>query len=357
MSNPAEVVNPSPGDTSQARFHRRWGRLKDPHVRALAWLLDAPDLLDPEAPQWDGRIASLATDVAQGGVDSWLHELDTDPQALHDALSLSPATRLGRYAENLLAFYFRWRGILFSHGLQVRAAPEGDGMDGAGCMEISKRKGRTIGEFDFLLWDHRALLHLELATKFYLFERAGRGDRDPGEDFIGPNLADTLSAKMHKILHRQLALATHPAAQAYLPQAIARSQALIKGWLFYPADLPTAPCAARGSPGVAQRHCRGIWCSLAAVEQLDAPAFLPLARLSWLAPARADDATVMDKTAVRDYLHRHFADDTMPMLVALMARHESAWYETNRCFIVPDDWRTRVHERNQRTVLRMDGDP
>ena len=28
-------------------FHRKWGHLARPHVRALAWLLDSPDLLDP----------------------------------------------------------------------------------------------------------------------------------------------------------------------------------------------------------------------------------------------------------------------------------------------------------------------
>lgn len=354
MPNPAETINAFSGESSQALFHRRWSHLRNPHVRALAWLLDAPDLLDAAAPQWGGRIASLATEVAGKGVGAWLSSLDADPSALHAALLLSPATRLGRYAESLLAFYFAWRGILFAHGLQVRIAREGDGTDGTGSAEASKRKGKTVGEFDFLLWDDQSLLHLELATKFYLFEQAD--GHDPGEDFIGPNLADTLGAKMHKILHRQLALATHPAAQAYLPQAVARSQALIKGWLFYPANLPIAPAEARGSPGVAQGHCRGIWCSLATIDQLDAPAFLPLARLSWLAPARAENAAVLDQTAIRNDLHGHFANDTMPMLVALMAPHEGAWYETNRCFIVPDDWRTRVHERNQRTVLQMESD-
>jgi hypothetical protein len=32
--------------TFQQQFHARWHCLRDPHVRALAWLLDAPDLLD-----------------------------------------------------------------------------------------------------------------------------------------------------------------------------------------------------------------------------------------------------------------------------------------------------------------------
>ncbi len=35
-------------DSYQAAFHRRWGHLRRARVRALAWLLDSPDLLDAE---------------------------------------------------------------------------------------------------------------------------------------------------------------------------------------------------------------------------------------------------------------------------------------------------------------------
>ena len=52
----------------QERFHRRWHWLTDPHVRALAWLIDAPSLLDPAAPQWAGRIAELASDAADAAL-------------------------------------------------------------------------------------------------------------------------------------------------------------------------------------------------------------------------------------------------------------------------------------------------
>ena len=40
----------APEPSYQAGFERRWGHLRRPHVRALAWLLDAPDLLDPALP-------------------------------------------------------------------------------------------------------------------------------------------------------------------------------------------------------------------------------------------------------------------------------------------------------------------
>ncbi|MEO8598457.1 MAG: DUF1853 domain-containing protein, partial [bacterium] len=47
---PTQALNkPALPATSQAGFHQRWGHLHDPHVRALAWLLSAPDMLDVQA--------------------------------------------------------------------------------------------------------------------------------------------------------------------------------------------------------------------------------------------------------------------------------------------------------------------
>jgi hypothetical protein len=91
-----------------------------------------------------------------------------------------------------MAFYFAAQGQLHAHGLQVRAS-----------------RTDTIGEFDFLLNAGDGLRHLEFATKFYLLDAAAASDFN---GLIGPNLADTLGAKMRKIFEQQLSLA-HPAAQ------------------------------------------------------------------------------------------------------------------------------------------------
>src|SRR5882757_9082161 len=95
----------------QLQFHERWGDLNDPHVRALAWLLYAPDLLDSHATQWQGRIATLAATLSSD-IDAWLHTLDRQPEALHRYLDLQPFARLGRYAEKLMAFYLEHQGML-----------------------------------------------------------------------------------------------------------------------------------------------------------------------------------------------------------------------------------------------------
>lgn len=315
-------------ETFQERFHRRWRQLNDPHVRALAWLLDSPDLLDPAAAQWQGRIASLSAGAGTAA-RPWLEELDREPAALHAFLDVQPFSRLGRYAEKLMAFYFLREERLVAHGVQVRAGKSG-----------------TIGEFDFLLHSDTGLVHWEFATKFYLLQPGESSDEGAckADYFVGPNLADTLGAKMAKILQRQLALSDHPAAQIHLPQAVSAAQALVKGWLFYPLgeSLP------EGALGLSAEHCRGFWCDLGQLDSLQATRFAVLPRLRWLAPARIPVAEVMDRDALRNLLAGHFLGDSMPVLVALLADQDGQAVETDRGFIVPADWRKRAGERFRR---------
>jgi hypothetical protein len=307
----------------QAQFHRRWNHLNDPHVRALAWLLDAPDLLNPHALRWQGKIATLSANASKDA-GSWLAALNQAPDALHDYLDVQPFMRLGRYAEKLLAFYFQHLGILVAHGVQVQAG-----------------KGNTIGEFDFLLRTDVALVHWEFATKFYLLEATG--ERQQADYFVGPNLADTLGAKMHKILSRQLLLAQHPAAQFHLPEPVESAQALIKGWLFYHDDDVPA-----GALGISENHCRGFWCAMSELDRLpQQQRYVVLPRLSWLAPAKVRIDQSLCRQSLQCMAANHFEHDTMPLLMAVVEPQDDFAIETNRGFIVPDNWRSRAEERLQ----------
>ncbi len=319
----ANLLSESNPDSFQACFHARWSSLHDPHVRALAWLIDAPDLLDSGAPQWRGKITTLPPNPLLAG---WLSALDNDPSRLKQYLALRPFERLGRYAEKLLAFYFLHLGTLVAHGVQVH---EGD---------------RTVGEFDYLLRDGGALVHWEFATKLYLLESSASGDH-----FVGPNLADTLLAKMGKILDRQLALGQHPAARAQLPAPIDRAQALIKGWLFYHGDDLPPP-----SLGLHPAHCRGWWCTLAEVAQIEPSGSLILSRLDWLAPQQAAAEKILDGHQTRLALQAHFSVDPMPVVVARMQMVGAVAREVSRGFVVPDDWRERAGQRAQRSFIAAD---
>jgi hypothetical protein len=328
------VTDQAPGspDTSldnyQAGFERRWAHLTRPHVRALAWLLDAPDLLDPASPHWQGRIATLGP-MAPETAD-WLAALEEDPIPLEAALGSRHYSRLGLYAEKLMAFYFAEHGKLVAHGLQVRA-----------------NRNDTVGEFDFLLRDGDDLVHLEFATKFYLLDATSAGADFNG--LIGPNLADTLGAKMRKIFDKQLSLARHPAAQPLLPQPVARAQALVKGWLFYPGDEASQTMA-----GISARHCNGFWMTLSQAQGLQGERFIIMPRLHWLAPLKApDDSTSLSLDEMLAALRDQMAQASAPVMVAVMRKaDQEGWLvEQRRGFVVPDDWRAQAAQRRQDGTL------
>ena len=303
----------------QGAFERRWGHLKRPHVRALAWLLDAPDLLDPADPHWEGRIASLGH--LPPAIDDWLNRIDADPTGLELELGSRVYTRLGLYAEKLMAFYYREHGMLVAHGLQVRAA-----------------RNDTVGEFDFLLdAGPDGVEHVEFATKFYLLEGEAASRFDT---FVGPNLADSLGAKMSKIFDKQLALGAHPAAQDVLPRPVVKARALVKGWLFYPAGR------LGGMDGISQVHCRGFWCALEEVGALAGEQYVVLPKLQWLAPYRGRDASV-SRDELMATLAAQFETMPMPVLVAVVREEAGVLIETGRGFIVPDNWRARAAFRQQ----------
>ena len=310
-------------DTYQSRFELRWPHLNNAHVRALAWLLDAPDLLDPASPHWQGRIASLGAMTPETA--DWLAALEQDPIPLTSALGTRHYSRLGLYAEKLMAFYFAEHGKLVAHGLQVRAS-----------------RNDTVGEFDFLLRDGDDLVHIEFATKFYLLDADAAGAGFNG--LIGPNLADTLGAKMRKIFDKQLSLAQHPAAQALLPQPVARAQALVKGWLFYPASH-----GAEAMDGISQPHCNGFWMTMTQARALPDGDYGIMPRLHWLAPLKSPLETGVSKQELLAALEDHMAQVAAPVMVAAL-RQQGEWLvEQRRGFIVPDDWRA------QAAVRRRDG--
>lgn len=299
-----------PPDNYQAGFARRWGGLRHPRVRALAWLLDSPNLLDAADPVWSGKVMTL--DAVTPAIERWLFALDSDPAPLDAAMGERAYTRLGLYAEKLMAFYFRAQGRLLAHGLQVRA-----------------NRNDTVGEFDFLL--DGGALHVEFATKFYLLQQADTGSLDA---LVGPNLADSLGAKMRKIIDRQLVLGQHPAAQAILAQPVERAQALVKGWLFYPHDRQGGNRA-----GIAAAHCRGFWCPLDEMAALPDSGYAILPKLQWLAPFRAaGPEDVMTRAGVQAALAAQFAVNDGPVLVAVL----NDGVEAERGFIVPATWRAKA---------------
>jgi hypothetical protein len=340
MPTPQTDLQAAPTASFQQQFHRRWSSLRDPHVRALAWLLDAPDLLDAHAPRWAGRIASIGA-LSEMDV-TWLQALDKNPRELYLLINAQPSARLGRYAEKLLTFYLQQTGRLVAHNVQVRNGPN-----------------ETIGEFDFLVHDEAreqarsegrsGLVHWEFATKFYLLE--SHRDQMQADAFVGPNLADSLGAKMDKIMQQQLLLSAHPAAAQYLPQAVTRAQALVKGWLFYGETTEAASVPA--ALGISAQHCRGFWCELSALQAGDNDHYLVLPRLEWLAPARAAVGKTLSGAQLREAVQLLFSETLAPVMIAVCDVDGDVALERRRGFLVPDDWRGKAAQRVQHAVVQI----
>lgn len=319
--------------------------LRDAAVRDLAWLLSSADLLKttPRAPL--ARPWSSGTDAAWAA--AWLAELDAQPDALHRMLAAAKLTRLGRYAETLLAFF-------------VDAAPS---LRLVAANLPLRNNGRTLGECDLLLETASGQrLHWELAVKYYLCVAS-----QPSAvltDFVGPNLADRFDLKRARLIEHQLRLTERAEFATLGLPGPWDARMFMKGWLFYPAASDIA-----APPEVDAAHSRGFWVTRAGwrafaaqqsqaarqlqtaeqsqtVQQPQTIGWLMLPRLAWLAPRRIDEEVAASgpfRPMTADALFDEVARHPNPSLVAALVQDSAGtWCEISRGFIVPDDWPERA---------------
>lgn len=303
-------------------FYRIYGHLSNQDVRSLAWLLTAPDLLNYGAQLWQGKVGALPVLQTQEQLLDYLTQLDRAPERLYHYLEKKSFTRLGKYAESLLAFYFSEHKVLFAHGKQ-----------------LSLPSGVTLGEFDFLLYDAAGLVHGELATKFYLYT-PDKLSLDV-DRFVGPNLKDTLGLKMHKILDQQLMLSTHPIAKMSDLDEIVKTVGWIKGWLFYPMQFIYLPVR----EGLGLEHCFGFWGTLSEVILKQPENFVILPRLSWLTPAKVVRHMACQGQDLKAVLEEYLKETRAPVLVAFLKEFQNHFLEYRRIFVVPDEWVRESHKK------------
>ncbi|PMS35211.1 DUF1853 family protein [Trinickia symbiotica] len=337
--------------------------LHDDAVRDLAWLLFSPPLLR-EQPPLGMLVNAFETADEVAATEAWLLALDRDSDPLRQTLATSRLTRLGRYAECLLAYFL-------AHGPATRLI----------AANVALRlAGRTVGECDFLVETASGRRqHWELAVKCYL--HLG-GESASLADYVGPNLQDRFDVKLARLLEHQLPLSARDEFASLGHAGPWEAQMLVKGWLFYRwrEDAPVRNVALPQlhPQAVDPLHARGFWITRAqwprfagrfacdatrvdnfashsAIEQssrlslqrADAWAILP--RLAWLAPRRsskgdgAQAAGLSTAQALAERLAQH--DD--PTMVAAFVRAEGDagsphWRESARGFVVPDDWPERA---------------
>ncbi|QYD67399.1 DUF1853 family protein [Paraburkholderia edwinii] len=308
---------PSAGLTP--RDAARLEHLRDPAVRDLAWLLFSPDLLRAQPPA--GMLAEPfeSADEAAATLD-WLVAEDARPDALHQHIAAAHVTRLGRYAECLLAWSLQ-------HGPAARLVAANVAL---------RRNGLTLGECDFLVQTQTSRrLHWELAVKCYLHAGESRAQL---ADYVGPNLQDRFDVKLRRLLDHQLPLSARAEFASLGHPGPWDAQMLIKGWLFYrDGGTPAEPAE------IDPNHARGWWTTRAdwpAFAAARGAAWAVLPRLQWLSRRRrsgdASAAGLFDIPALSAQLAQHIG----PTMVAAFAADDKngGWRETSRGFVVPDAW-------------------
>jgi len=160
----------------------------------------------------------------------------------------------------------------------------------------------------------------------------------PITDYIGPNANDTLSQKATRLLKHQL-----PLGIRYFPEIEIR-QAFVKGRIFYhwqtgskvslPAELATD-------------HLAGKWLRIGEVPELlrdSRPRYRILRKPFWLAEEYADpsDDDILSTDETRQVLQNHFSSNRTPILMSAFRDGTSPIRESERWFVVPDQWPFRV---------------
>ncbi|MGY8525281.1 DUF1853 family protein [Paracidovorax citrulli] len=359
-----------------------WRSATSARLRDLAWCTMSPPLLRHlPADLNDGHGAGIACwpPHAQGDWMRWLAQADPallpatieELSAAPESAAGRPSLRLGRHAERLLQFALeRAQGLdLLAVNLPIR--------------RHTARGVHTLGELDFVWRESAAgaatgqgaLVHWEMATKFYLLVPPPGPKQADGvaagigmQSFVGPNLVDRLGDKLAHIVRRQLPLSGSPEAQALLGAPVGRSEIYLLGWLFYPDGVMPGGLDALGlHPG----HLRGWWSMLSSwADRADragrvhgaggtaAPVrWHRLSRARWLSPALAHEAETESFEALHGALAARFAEPhpelawrrEAPVMVCEMepagAEAPGWWRERSRGFVVPPGWEDRARQR------------
>ena len=313
--------------------------LQHPAVRDLAWVMRSPGLLDAAyyAKHQHPKPHQTGAVIIDDGYcqqlyrqqHAWLRQLDQDPQTLLAWLAQRKSHRLGYYFEDLVEYWLR-------HLVA----------DGFVASHVPVRRGKqTLGEFDFLFAQAgaRALQHWEVAVKFYLAQRHADGR----VLFYGPQARDRLDLKVARLLEHQAVLAHTDAGQAVIAQqgyASVMAQVLLKGYLFYPADMDwdsaPLPCA-----GISPTHLRGWWTRIDALQipaASTASRWCRVPRLAWLAPVRVAAGhaqALVTQADLAGFCRDQFARRAEPfMLAELAAAEDGSWREISRGFVVHGHW-------------------
>ncbi len=305
------------GPDDSAKSHQKSSHAMRPELRALdelRWCLFSPNLLTSES----GLPVEPTCFVEARSHPVWTAS-DQLAESVFEMLTSASSYRVGMRFESLIRFGLEHdlAYTLLAHNLQVF------------------EDKRTLGSFDFIVKNaEQQVEHWEVAVKYYLQSAA----TSEWSDWIGPNRRDRLDLKVSRMRDHQLPLSSHPAGRAALAGlGIERApvkRALLKGILFYPwatAAVPPLFCEPTAP--------RGVWVQHSELSQYaqtrPSSRWIVRTRPDWIAPVSGAWAETIGMAALSEVS----AQAERPVMVSrLEGQEDDRWRETERLFVVPDDW-------------------
>lgn len=302
--------------------------LKHQVIRDLAWSLWGPALLIHSAPygEIENRQSPFPID------ESWLQQLDKQPEPLLTYLKQKNTHLLGTYFEALWQFYFSHHPS-FKHCI---------------CNLQVFDDNKTLGEFDVLVTNQQNQnFHIELTCKFYLEWQ----DSQCNTLWLGPNCKDRLDIKFHKTSSHQLPLFnTEMGQKAHKQQATnslpSQQFAIWRGNVF-PSNCWLRIQELNNHPTLdAERNNQNrLW-------------FLA-AKSLWLSPVIQERKKLLTYEQMQQQVTAHFDEKNIGnkphalMLISLDYNTENQQWQQQQCFfIMPNNWPYGALAESALTPLR-----
>lgn len=286
-------------------------------VRDLAWVILSPPMIQTSSVHVRCATSQWCADQFEDFLEQ-LRALDRDPRPLLQALEKQASPKLGKYFENLIAYW-------------LDASPNFDLL--ARNVQIRDAK-ITYGELDLIVHDRQTARtsHWEVAAKFYL----ELGPAAELRSWVGPNRRDDLGRKSQHLLDNQARRSEHPVARTLLADRSIDVQdafVFLKGHLFHTTEHKqsgTQPAAADSLVQIHPEHERSWWCTRSEFERTHATSDLSwfeLIKPNWLVNQSGFPASSAQQPWSPDHC-------TGPTLIVGL----SGDLQVERGFVVPDDW-------------------
>lgn len=182
-----------------------------------------------------------------------------------------------------------------------------------------KNELKTTGEIDYLIEYKNQIIHLELATKFYLLDES----IDPvlSNQWIGPNRKDFLHLKVSKLKNHQFPIINSPEFKRLNLPVPQIQSLLLKAMLFVPFDLN------KQLPNNYKSCVAGIWLTMNHLDLLNDNEFFIPNKHDWFIKPKAQENWKSKQEIINEIKDFHSRQFSPLVWIKSLTK-------TQRCFVV-----------------------